>query len=298
MTRSNKDKTHNASLNSKMDKLLEKFTTVEEKLDARMKNLETGLGNVEIKIQKHEKENKKMCTEITNLQAIVNGLEQDKLECDVIIQGIPEHEDDTVDILQILHYFFNTMGCSLGQTDILSAYRIGKNQRNGRNILVKFRSVNTKKIVMEKKKKLNIHRAMFSTNNVEWGNEQQGIFINDNLTAENATIYFHARKLKQIKKMKYVWTKMGKIYVKKDDGDRAIQVKSVKQILSIQKQLGVKTVLSSTRKSEEGSESTESESDDTSSENGTPEKVTNKRNQSDETSLRRKAPIAKRNRQI
>lgn len=61
-------------------------------------------------------------------------------------------------------------------------------------------------------------------------NEDQPVFISEQLTPKNARLFFLARDLVKNKKYKYCWTSFGKVYIRQDDTSRIIQITSESQI--------------------------------------------------------------------
>ncbi|KAJ8710969.1 hypothetical protein PYW07_008211 [Mythimna separata] len=61
-------------------------------------------------------------------------------------------------------------------------------------------------------------------------NEDTPIFISEQLTAKGARLFFLARDLKRAQKVKYCWTSMGKVLVKKDDNAKSIHIQHEAQV--------------------------------------------------------------------
>ena len=49
------------------------------------------------------------------------------------------------------------------------------------------------------------------------GRDEERIYINEHLTAKNASIFKEARKLVKAKRLKSTWSKNGVIYIRTDD---------------------------------------------------------------------------------
>lgn len=295
-------KKHNKSdsLNHKMDKLLDKFVSVEEKLDKRMSKIESDCRNLKKKSDSHDKKQKRLSNEVSQLKAKLNEIEQQNLNCNMIIKGVKEEDTEEAQHTGGLAEFLcKYVYKELDPTHILISKRIGVKNQHTRPILVQFRTEETKSLVMDAKKKVKLDCSKIpSYGNKPLGTADEIIYFSDHLTPFSATLYYHARLLKKQLGFKYVWTKIGHIYVRENDQDRAILIKSLEQITAIKKN-HKKRVLSSTKNdtisSEESSSESSAEEEESIVEEMDDETATasgNKRNRSSETT--KKAPSPKR----
>lgn len=102
-----------------------------------------------------------------------------------------------------------------------STRRFGnKNQGNSRFIMVELVSTDVKLGIMKslKNKKL------------VWGPNHDQVYFSDHLTLLNNSLFYKARIMKRKNDVKYAWTKLGKIYIKKSDNSRAVLIKSSDQL--------------------------------------------------------------------
>ncbi|CAH1989211.1 unnamed protein product [Acanthoscelides obtectus] len=58
-------------------------------------------------------------------------------------------------------------------------------------------------------------------------------YVNEHLTMQNKLIYKEARRLAKLKQYKYVWTKNGEIFARKEDTSGVIIVKDTEGLKNI-----------------------------------------------------------------
>ena len=134
------------------------------------------------------------------LSAKIDDLEQFNRRNFVRISGVPEsginNTEDTTDV--VVNLVAKT-GVQIATTDIEHSYRIGKRNKDDKNvkrpIIVKFANYATKKLSLKSKKKL-----------------PKGVYINDDLTKNRSTVAYRARCLVKSRAAKSTWTDDGKRY--------------------------------------------------------------------------------------
>ena len=95
-----------------------------------------------------------------------------------------------------------------------------KNNRQPSHV-VKFVSRKAKNIVLDNKKQRRNYNFKFRNKN---------IFINEHLTPKNKNIYSIAKQKKQSGDYKFLWTRNGKIYLRKDDNSQVVHVTDVEML--------------------------------------------------------------------
>lgn len=122
---------------------------------------------------------------------------------------------------------------NIQEPDILSVTRIKKldlDSKRPRSIVVKLRNTRIRDEVLasvmkfnkslDKDKKLN-------SNHLGYGGTKSPVFVSEHLSPMNKAIHAETRKVAREKGYKYVWVRDGRILVRKDDGARPKQVKSL-----------------------------------------------------------------------
>lgn len=188
---------------------------------------------------RHDKQHKYVLKELTKLKSTVNNLEQQKLEKNIIIKGVPETEgDDHVLLSYMVDSILSHIDPEFHSEYVVNVRRVGAKKENAhRPILVVMSNTDRKLAVIKNIKGKELNCAKFSNKGKLWGTNEQKIFIGDHLTSTNNNIFYHARQLRKKNKVKYAWTKLGQVYIKENEDSRAINVTSIEQLSSFANQL-------------------------------------------------------------
>lgn len=234
-----------SDVTKKLDKLLEKMESfdrkldsVEGKMDLRLSKVEDQCASLQKKAHKTEKRQSYLINEVTKLKASVNLLEQEKLSNNIIMKGVKEIEgtEDTHILPIMVKSILETLDSSFESRQVLSARRIGvKKNNNPRLIVVEMVKADCKLKIMKNLKGKDLNCSQFNYNGVTWGSPDDKIFLNDQLTPISSNLFFQARQLRKNNKVKYAWSKLGKIYIKKDDNSRAYHIKCLEQLIQLEK---------------------------------------------------------------
>ena len=195
-----------------------------DNLSKKIKSTENKLKDKENEIDSLKKETENQKRDIERLQFALedsdrsfcgrtNELEQYSRRNNIRIWGIPEAQNDDEDaqatIDKVVKTLNEKMGTNLTTYDIDIAHRIGKKQKNkksGRCIIVKFLS-RLSKIKCLKNRKQNLK----GTN----------IFIQEDLTSLNYSVYMAARSNDEVEKC---WTIDGTVYVVMKGSDEITRI--------------------------------------------------------------------------
>ncbi len=118
---------------------------------------------------------------------------------------------------EVIGFIDRSMGLHLEKEDIVAAHELKK----GRNdavppLIVRFAFTSIKQDIMEEFRK----RRLF----------KQKIYINDQLTTINNTIFYHARSLVKNNTIQSAWTRLGKIYIRQTAHDKPVWVQKLSDL--------------------------------------------------------------------
>lgn len=226
MTRSNKSRSHdNNDLSKKMDQLLKKFCEVEEKMDERMSDIEKKYETIQKKMVSNEENNRYLRTEISKLKTKMNDLDQEQLCCDIIVRGVKYIESSDAELAQLVFDLLYNIYQGILEEIIVTYKRLGnkssESSSSTKPILIKLNNKTVKEEIMRLKKYKHVDCSMLALKGEKVGTVTDIIYISDNLTPANASLYYAARQLKKKGVIKFAWTKMGKVYIRKDELSRA-----------------------------------------------------------------------------
>lgn len=183
-----------------------------------------------IKIEQLEIENRELKKEMGKFQNKLNDLEQYGRRNNVEVHGIDEKEGEDVTKLII------ELGANLNfkaeelKGQIEAAHRLkpkkvdNKPRTRPAPIIVRFLSRVTQENWMAK------HKTGLASFNIIEGGSQTDIYISENLTAENRHLAYLARKAGRELRFKYVWTKYGTVFMRKDEKSRVLKIDSEEDI--------------------------------------------------------------------
>lgn len=227
---------------SKMDSFDKKLDSVESKLDTRLAIVENKCSLLEKKSFTHDKQQSYVIKEIKKLKCTVNALEQQNLVKNIIIKGVIESEGDDLEQLSFMvDCILSEVYSDFESQSVSMVRRIGVKRGNvPRHILVKMQNTDIKLLILKSLKGKDLNCAAFNHNGKVWGSKDDKIYLNDHLTSTNNDIFFHARKMRNMNKIKYAWTKLGRIYIRKDDSSLARSFSSLEELSIYEEELGLK----------------------------------------------------------
>ncbi len=142
----------------------------------------------------------------------VDCLEQDSKASNIRILGIDEEDGEDLKT-KVMNLAQNTLHVTnIGSDDITDIGRMGKKRDKVRDILVKFRCSTIRDKIYNKRKLLR--------------QEDNPIYVNEDLTPHRSKLFFEARKLRKREKIFGTWTHAGNIMVKVKDSDQPSVVRT------------------------------------------------------------------------
>jgi len=163
-------------------------------------------------------------------EAKVNNLEQySRRRCCLEIQGIPYKDNENTEKVV---YLVKQLGINMTGSEISVAHRLAPPNNSNKNpaIIVKFLSQKLKDTIYHKRWKLK------DINN-KAGNDGFNVFINERLTKANKEVFKAALSLEKRFHYKYVWTKHGLTYLKKDETIKPLLLEDLKTSHQMEKDL-------------------------------------------------------------
>lgn len=230
------------SLTTRYKELDDKITEVissQTFLNTKFEEFVERLSKVEVANNDLVKENTSLKTqvlgsanEINSLKEAMNNLEQYSRRDCLEIKGIPEKESESVeetnDIVQSLG---DKIGVTIQEYDISISHRLPSRRSSSlytgspTPIIVKF----TNRIVRDKFYRARRLLKNITSENLGY-NTSNKIFINESLTQRNKDLFYKCLQVKKAKGLKFLWTNVGKIYMKKDDHSSVMHIASIKDL--------------------------------------------------------------------
>lgn len=198
-------------LGNKFDELLKSFTLLQEE--------NKQLKSENILLKKEVKElNKRMCNLEEEQENLNLYSRRDCLE----FHGIPESHGENTD--ELVKRVGELVGVEVGQTDISVSHRLPTKRGRIPTIIAKFTKRSTRDKIYQAKGNL----KTYNSSHIGLTRSSENMYINESLTQRAKELFYRVREFRRIHNFKYVWTKYGKPYLKKDEEARSISFGSAK----------------------------------------------------------------------
>lgn len=188
---------------------------------------------LKLRVEKLEQRESKASNYDSDLEQQVESLEWKIRETSVEIRNLPtESNEKMMDAIKQLH---QTLNLSHDQRDIRSVYRLPVKQDRPRTIILEYAGLQKKFELLQAYKKYNQanKKDKLNTNSVGILGVKKTIYINDRLTRKAQQLHFQARQLVKAGSHRFCWTARGKVFVKKDEGEPILEIKTVEQITAL-----------------------------------------------------------------
>lgn len=194
-------------------------------LNNKVKSLEDKgkiINELEIKIDTLMKENK-------SLQLELNMNNQRDRLLNLEILGVPELKGE--DICDLVGIIVKQTGVDISRDDIVEVNRVTprfKQQGRPRSIVVKMKSRLLKDNIISGARKNRL-----STKDLNFPGGPKPIYVNEHLSPYNKRLLSKCREAAKIKQYRYVWSKNGRIFIRRNDTSPAVQIQEESDIMKI-----------------------------------------------------------------
>ena len=192
------------SIINRLDEVLRNQVTTNNTLET--------LSNRIIELEKSLKEKDKV---IQSLEYKINTLEQNEKSCYVEISGVQKEKEENVE--NLVHDIAGVLGIDLNLFDIENAYRKPS-----------IRNIDKPLIIIELASRRKRDEFIKKRGKIEY--KSQRIYINESLTAFNKKLFWESRMKGKELGYRFIWTSHGRIYCKKDEQGKKIQVKCLEDL--------------------------------------------------------------------
>ncbi|CAK1596270.1 unnamed protein product [Parnassius mnemosyne] len=206
---------------------------------ARLTALEDKVSTLETSCEVKSPGNvEKLENTITELKRQLNEREQESLHNDLEISGLPEEKNEN--ILHVTGLIAVKLGMKLEDRDVVFAERVGFPRRN-RAAEDATASLRPRAIVVRLARRAlrddllraaRVRRGLSSAD-ISMPGEPRRFYVNERLTRLNRQLFGMAREAASRAQWKYVWTRNGNIFARKDDGKVAERIKNENDIKKI-----------------------------------------------------------------
>lgn len=199
----------------------DQYDTVTKKMESMVTNKKT-IESLESKIDLLSTENKLLQLEINT-----NNQRERLLNLEIV--GVPENKDENLSGVMLC--IAKHAGVVISDEDILEINRVTpklKQQGRPKNIVAKLKTRLLKDNIIS-----GIRRNRLTTKDLGMHGSERPVYINEHLTQFNKLLLKKCRETAKLKQYQYVWSKNGRIYVRKNDTAPALQVLQERDILKL-----------------------------------------------------------------
>ncbi|XP_013133609.1 PREDICTED: uncharacterized protein LOC106099582 [Papilio polytes] len=196
----------------------------------RIASVEQKVLEVEEKVMAKSGDNEHLENTIADLKVQLNERDQELLLNDVEIAGIPEQRNENV--LHLASLVAVKLGLTLEERDIVHAERRGAVRRNRvdgegapqrpRPLVVRLARRAQRDALLRSAR---VRRGL-STADMNLTGEPRKVYVNERLTQYNRQLFGKAREAASRVHWKYVWTRGGQIFTRKDDGKSVERIRN------------------------------------------------------------------------
>lgn len=193
-----------------------------EEMKAAMAEKSTIINNL-------KKENDQLNATVKDLTTRLNIVESHLRECNVEVNGIPEHR--TENLVNTMVQLGQVVQNPLSSDDIQHVTRVAKLNKKSdkpRSVIVKLRTTKHRDAFLAAVAQFNKKNPTdkLSSHHLGIGGSRAPIYVSEHLTPGSKSLHAAARiKAKQMK-YRFTWIRNGKIYVRKDEFSQALLIKS------------------------------------------------------------------------
>lgn len=217
-------------LNNKFTMLLDSVNFCSDKITDFEANIK--LINDKLKLlEECKRENEHLKIRVNDLENKIIDLEDYSRRSNIEIQGLPESRNEN--LVDVVLNIANNIKCEMAKTDIDAIHRVphyDKAKKTAKNVVVKFRTRLQKEDFFTRVKEYgrNQRRETGSTQpGISFPNIDGKVFINEHLTPRNKILLSQAKNFCKNNNIKYIWVRDGKIFARKSDGSRVINIVNV-----------------------------------------------------------------------
>ncbi|KOB74394.1 Zinc finger DNA binding protein [Operophtera brumata] len=185
-----------------------------------------------------EKREKSSQMYVCELEEQLENVERKIRERSIEINNLTtENNEDMMTAIEKIH---KTLKLEYDSRDIRSAYRITTKANRPRPIIIEYTTTQKKITLLRAFKEFNkIEKAeKFNTSTIGVAGVKQNIYINELLTKKARHLHYLARDLIKRSSWKFCWSAKGKIFIRKEEGQPAVELKSEDQIKALENSKG------------------------------------------------------------
>ncbi|KAJ2948124.1 hypothetical protein O0L34_g9925 [Tuta absoluta] len=189
-------------------------------------------------VQALHKESQQKTDYIISLEKKINDIQQNTRTSSVEIRNIPYKDNEkTTDLLKVVANVASAVDVQLSPTNIRDVYRLPGKPGTTKPIVAEFSTVQTKQNLLSATRKFNKNRNAtdkLNTEAVGIPGPKNPIYVAEYLPGSTRKLFYLTKEFAKLNNYKFYWASNGNVFLRKNEGDRQILVKSEKMLLELQ----------------------------------------------------------------
>ncbi len=171
-------------------------------------------------IERLQKEVRRNKEKVQETLVTVDNIELMKYINDVQLVGLPEPNDETSDLNQVLKLAREKMGQQLEDGDVRQIIRLGrKSEKNPRDLIVTFKTNQVRETFFNNRKKTASSKTI-----------RDNVYVNDRLTRYRKGLFYRTRHLFKSNQVAAAWTQQGSVLIRERVNDLPRQISSHEEL--------------------------------------------------------------------
>uniref|UniRef100_A0A8D8Y720 L1 transposable element RRM domain-containing protein n=1 Tax=Cacopsylla melanoneura TaxID=428564 RepID=A0A8D8Y720_9HEMI len=217
---------HKTQIMKEMKKELTEVHRLVEFASGKLDEVSEIMKVITVKQTALEKENQELKLQLTMVTDELEDMQQYSRRRIIQIDGIPKQDNENLE--EIMKQIGIKLGVSVDNDQIDAIHRIPTRSQNPEPIVVEFTTRKVRNSVINNSKTKRIR-----TKDLGLGTADRPVYIYEQLSPRRKKLLYEAKKLKQEKQYKYVWTREGKIFMRKEDTSNPIRLQSLDDLKKI-----------------------------------------------------------------
>lgn len=225
-----------ASKFSQLEGTIQSMQTDISTMSGNNSEIQNELADLRLETVKLLSDNQKLRESVNECHYKLSLSEQRAKENNVEIQCLPEHNGEN--LLKTVMQLGSVVSCQIRESDVVNCTRVGKVNRDSqrpRSVVVRLQSRYMRDKLLAACMKHNKANQLDKLNSSLLGiaGSRQAVYVVEHLSAYNRALQAKARAVKKEKGYRYLWTREGRVLLRKDESSPVIWVKNVEVLASL-----------------------------------------------------------------
>lgn len=201
-----------------------------EEIEKSMALINSKYEETKTRMESLEKERREIKSYVQILEKKVQDIQQGPRSASIAIRNIPANDKETsVDLKTLVTELGKAIDVPISSAEIRDVYRAPGKPGTNKTIVVELATVSSKTKVIESTRKFNSKKTVkdkLNTEHIGLKGSCQPIYVSEHLPASARDLFRKAREFSKTNSYKFCWVKDGRIYLRKDDKDKHIAIRT------------------------------------------------------------------------